>query len=408
MKYGALATFQSRDFQIARFQVSCWDDPSVWSVINGDPNLIFDDSVLVTASNPIGSYMNPRATITDRSSQFESSKRNFSGYISNELKLFGVLKTVVGLRMEKFDLFYTGQNSSGDNYNNENVIDKLDLFPTGNFIYQISENSNLRTSFSRTTARPSFKEASIAQIFDPLSNMTFVGNIDLKPTYIQNYDVRYEFFGEFSQMMAVSFFYKIFQDPIEMTYYESAPTNFTPNNFGSANVGGIEFEIRKNLKFVSERLKDLSFNINMSIIESRLTFSESEKARRESSKRTGETVGDYRTLQGQAPYLINSGINYSNPKTGIQTGLFYNVQGKTLEIVGDGFRPDVFRIPFHSLNFNFNKTFGKERKSTINIRANNLLGDVKESMVESYGTESLNFRLRNPGRIFSLGFKYRF
>ena len=407
-KYGALATFQTRDFQIARFQVSCWDDPSVWSVINGDPNLIFDSNVLVTESNPIGSYMNPRATITDRSSQFESSKRNFSGYISNELKLFGVLKTIVGLRMEKFDLFYTGQNSSGDNFNNENVINKVDLFPTGNFIFQMSENSNLRTSLTRTTARPSFKEASIAQIFDPLSNMTFVGNIDLNPTYIQNYDIRYEYFGKFSQMMAVSFFYKIFQDPIEMTYYESAPTNFTPKNFGSANVGGIEFEIRKNLQFVSERLRDLSFNVNMSIIESRLTFSESEKARRESSKRTGETVGDYRTLQGQAPYLINSGISYANPDKGIQTGIFYNVQGKTLEIVGDGFRPDVYRIPFHSLNFNLSKTFGKERKSTFNLRANNLLGDVKESMVESYGTEALNFRLRNPGRIFSLGFKYRF
>ena len=407
-KYGALATFQTRDFQIARFQVSCWDDPSVWSVINGDPNLIFDSNVLVTESNPIGSYMNPRATITDRSSQFESSKRNFSGYISNELKLFGVLKTIVGLRMEKFDLFYTGQNSSGDNFNNENVINKVDLFPTGNFIFQMSENSNLRTSLTRTTARPSFKEASIAQIFDPLSNMTFVGNIDLNPTYIQNYDIRYEYFGKFSQMMAVSFFYKIFQDPIEMTYYESAPTNFTPKNFGSANVGGIEFEIRKNLQFVCERLRDLSFNVNMSIIESRLTFSESEKARRESSKRTGETVGDYRTLQGQAPYLINSGISYANPDKGIQTGIFYNVQGKTLEIVGDGFRPDVYRIPFHSLNFNLSKTFGKERKSTFNLRANNLLGDVKESMVESYGTEALNFRLRNPGRIFSLGFKYRF
>ena len=113
--------------------------------------------------------------------------------------------------MEKFDLFYTGQNSSGDNFNNQNVINKLDLFPTGNFIYQISENSNLRTSFTRTTARPSFKEASIAQIFDPLSNMTFVGNIDLKPTYIQNYDVRYEFFGEFSQMIAVSFSIKYFK-----------------------------------------------------------------------------------------------------------------------------------------------------------------------------------------------------
>ena len=54
-------------------------------------------------------------------------------------------------------------------------------------------------------------------------------------------------------------------------------------------------------------------------------------------------MGDYRTLQGQAPYLINSGISYTNPDKGIQTGIFYNVQGKTLEIVGDGFRPDVYR-----------------------------------------------------------------
>ena len=108
----------------------------------------------------------------------------------------------MGLRMEKFDLFYTGQNSSGDNYNNENVIDKLDLFPTGNFIYQISENSNLRTSFSRTAARPSFKEASIAQIFDHI-NMT-CWKYWFKPTYIQNYDVDMNF-GDFSQMMAVSF-----------------------------------------------------------------------------------------------------------------------------------------------------------------------------------------------------------
>ena len=51
-----LATFQSRDFQQLDYVV---DNPSVWSVINGDPNLIFDDSVLVTDSNPIGSYSEP-------------------------------------------------------------------------------------------------------------------------------------------------------------------------------------------------------------------------------------------------------------------------------------------------------------------------------------------------------------
>ena len=41
----------------------------------------------------------------------------------------------------------------------------------------------------------------------------------------------------------------------------------------------------------------------------------------------GETLGTYVT-QGQAPFLINAGVNYANPD--IQTGIFYNVQGRTL------------------------------------------------------------------------------
>jgi hypothetical protein len=124
--------------------------------------------------------------------------------------------------------------------------------------------------------------------------------------------------------------------------------------------------------------------------------------------RTGESLGNYRTLQGQAPFLVNSGLNYSNPKKGIQTGLFYNIQGKTLEIVGTGFLPDVYTMPFNSLNFNFNKELGEEKKSSINFRINNILNDLKESKFESFNTEDLNFSLRNQGRLFSFGYNYKF
>ena len=111
-----------------------------------------------------------------------------------------------------FDLYYLDPIPVGIVLNENN---KLDLFPSVNIIYQVNENSNLRTSATRTTARPSFKEASIAQIYDPLSNMTFIGNIDIQPTYIQNYDLRYEYFGEYSQMFAFSLFYKNFTDPMK-------------------------------------------------------------------------------------------------------------------------------------------------------------------------------------------------
>jgi Outer membrane receptor proteins, mostly Fe transport len=253
-------------------------------------------------------------------------------YVSNEVKILGVLRTVIGLRVEKFDLYYTGKNSQQEiNYFKENVINKLDLFPTLNLIFTATENSNFRASATRTTARPSFREASIAEIYDPLSNMTFIGNINLKPSYIQNYDLRYEYYGEFSNLFAVSLFHKNFRDPIEMTYFESAPSNFTPKNLGTATVTGIELEIRKNLSRLTPILRDISININTSIINSRLIFSESEFNLRYNMLRVGEQIGDSRTLQGQAPFLINIGINYSNEDLGLQTGLFYNVQGKTLK-----------------------------------------------------------------------------
>ena len=77
-------------------------------------------------------------------------------------------------------------------------------------------------------------------------------------------------------------------------------------------------------------------------------------------------------------------------------------------MVGTGFFPDIYTIPFNSLNFNFNKTLGKDRRSTLNVRVNNILGDIKESMIQPFRADELHFRMRNPGRTISLGYKLRF
>jgi hypothetical protein len=410
IKFGVLSSYQVRDFEIGQYSISStYTSLNDWSNYNGVSDSLLSENNIWTVYNNQGTYINPNTTIFEEARRFNAEKTNVSGYISNETKILSLVRTIIGIRAEKFDLYYTGKNSQqGINFVRENVINKLDLFPTINLILQLNERSNLRSSATRTTARPSFKEASIAEIYDPLSNMTFIGNIDLKPSYIQNYDLRYEYYGNFSQMFAFSLFYKNFKDPIEMTYFESAPTNFTPKNLGSATLLGIELEIRKNLSFINEIFKNFTFNVNASFIDSKLSFSESEYNLRENMLRTGESLGKYRTLQGQAPFLVNSGLNYSNPKKGIQTGLFYNIQGKTLEIVGTGFLPDVYTMPFNSLNFNFNKELGEEKKSSINFRINNILNDLKESKFESFNTESLNFSLRNQGRLFSFGYNYKF
>ena len=209
-------------------------------------------------------------------------------------------------------------------------------------------------------------------------------------------------------MFAISGFYKDFKDPIELTFYESAPDQLTPRNLGNASVFGIEFEFRKSLGFLLKSLENLKFNINASYIESDLTMFEDEYNRRVNAARDGESIEKSRELQGQSPYLINAGLNYSDSEIGLQTGLFFNVQGETLEVVGTGIVPDVYTVPFNSLNFTFNKKLGEEKKSTVDIKVSNILNSKRKSVYQSYKASDKTFTQFNPGTEFSVGYSYNF
>ena len=45
------------------------------------------------------------------------------------------------------------------------------------------------TAYTQTLARPSFREISISQIYDPIQGRRYLGNINLKQTLIHNADV---------------------------------------------------------------------------------------------------------------------------------------------------------------------------------------------------------------------------
>ena len=404
-KFGFNQTIKQRDFSIDDFQFEI-SGQNIVADGNAD-NLLLTENIW-TPQTDQGSHL-VWGDLYEPANTFDATQNISAGYISNEFSVSEKLKAVVGLRAELFSAIYTGQNQAATEiFVDEKIIDKLDLFPSANFIYSLNDNSNLRVSYSRTTARPSFKEASKSQIFDPITNRLFIGNIDLEPSYISNFDIRTEFFGENSEMFAISGFYKDFKDPIELTFYESAPDQLTPRNLGNASVFGIEFEFRKSLGFLLNSLENLKFNINASYIESDLTMFEDEYNRRVNAARDGESIEKSRELQGQSPYLINAGFNYTDSEIGLQTGLFFNVQGETLEVVGTGIVPDVYTVPFNSLNFTFNKKLGEEKKSTVDIKVSNILNSKRKSVYQSYKASDKTFTQFNPGTEFSIGYSYNF
>ena len=408
MKYGVSYTFKYRDYEILRYQLRTKSLGNLGALTGNADELLSEDFVWNVVSDA-GTYYSGNY---EANNAYQGIQSNLAGYIHEEFSLNPLTKMVVGLRMERYDQFYTGVDQqeaaapgTGINYQWAPVLNNFNLFPTASLIYSVNENSNLRIGAFRTVARPSFKEKSAAQIEDVLTGITFIGNLDLVNTTISNLDFRYEYFFEGGQTIGLSGFYKYFENPIELVAYSAAaPSNFQPRNVGNARVAGIEFEMRKNLGFMG--MKHLELNSNFSYIYSSVTRDSVEYAARTASAREGEEISETRTMQGQSPYLINAGLSYNNPKNGWQGGLFYNVQGEKLYIVGVADNPDVFEVPFHSLNFNVLKNFGADRQYQLGFGVNNIMDDTRDRIFRSFNSHSPFFSTWAPGRTFKLSFRY--
>lgn len=420
-KTGFSYTFKERDYEILQYQLQFFGAQPAWS---GDPDEIFQDDNLYPA--PGTGYLQS-GNSTPNSNAYNSNVNYVAGYVSAEVSPFPRFKSIIGLRMEKYQQRHTGRDISfaqsngnaGNSLENDVVLDETDLFPSANFIYNLTERQNLRVSVSRTVARPSFKELSFAQILDPLSNRTFNGGLfaypgewdgNLQATYINNFDFRWELFMPAGQLFSVSAFYKRFSDPIELVRIRQAQTTneFQPRNVGDGTLIGMEIEVRKSLDIVSPSLNNFTWITNVTIAKTRLEMSEVEYNARNDFRKTGQEITDTREMAGQAPYVINAGVSYENYDTKMDAGLYYNVQGKTLTVVGGGLFPDVYSEPFHSVNFNLNKRFGAKENVSMNFSVNNILNDDREEFYNGFDAEPQYFSRRSPGRSFSVGVGYSF
>ncbi len=370
-------------------------------------------------------YISENGNGNPNPNEYSSNVNNIALYGSLEASPLYRLKVILGLRAEYFLQRHTGRNQQQTRVlDNELVLNSLDLFPSANFIYALTEDQNLRFSYFRSIARPSFKELSFAQILDPISNRTFNGGLlpytdvngnvvwdgNLTETRINNFDVRWEMYEENGGLVSFSGFVKLFDNAIELVRIPEAQTtsDFQPRNVGNGQVFGAEFEFIKSLGFIMPALKPLSFSGNITYVYSRIEMSDTEFEIRKAFEKEGQTIERTRAMAGQAPYIINAGFSYNNLETKLNIGAFYNVKGRTLEVVGGGLFPDVYTELFHSLNVTAGKSFGKDDKSTLSLKVSNVLNDVRESFYTSYEAQDQIFTRLAPGTEIALSYSYSF
>ena len=285
--------------------------------------------------------------ITNKSDKYTASADLYAGYAMFENAFAKRFKIVWGARFE-----YFRQQLSSFNYSNDTIkVDKKypTVLPSMNFIYSTTSKSNFRVSYSMTLARPEFREISPFSFYDFNTTFTITGFDSLNQTRIHNADIRYEYFFGKGQMAAVSLYYKYFKAPIEqvVTLKGADYTLFSFNNASFAHNGGVEFEFRKNLDFISKwkHWEDFMFTGNFSYIYSKIDL----------SSISSSTGASSRPLQGQSPFVINASATYRQPRLDLSFTIMYNQAGRRLAVVGTSDYPDMYENSRPLLDFQISK-----------------------------------------------------
>lgn len=287
-----------------------------------------------------------------------------AGYLALSLP-FGKLGIHAGVRFEHNDMELISNSRDYEKSESSRHYKTDDVFPSLNTTYKISDQHQVRLSYGRSINRPEFREvsSSVYYDFDLASNVQ--GNTELKNCYVDNLDLRYEWYPSRGELISLAVFYKHFDSPIEWAYTVAGGTDliYSYKNAKSANNYGVELDIRKNLGFIG--LKDFSWSFNGALIKSKVQF---EKGAKEED----------RPMQGQSPYLINTGIFYKNAPLKMDIALLYNRIGKRIIGVGrsegstgddsNSRVPHSYEMPRNTIDFSLAKKFGEHLELKLNVR----------------------------------------
>lgn len=166
---------------------------------------------------------------------------NIYAIYSQYANTFGKFNMLAGLRLEITDIDvdqYTANISFDKNYNN--------LFPSFHLSYELSESSELKTSYGRRISRPDFRSLNPFSGFSDDINL-FSGNPDLNPVFTNVAELGYSKNWDDISLDAIGYF-QYSEDIIQriptnsgMVNSENIPILITrPVNVGTENRYGIE------------------------------------------------------------------------------------------------------------------------------------------------------------------------
>lgn len=267
-------------------------------------------------------------------------------------------------------------------------IDETHTLPSAGLTYRPIDGLNLRAAYSKTIARPSFRELGYYVSVEPGSDDLVIGNPQLQLSGVESWDARVEYmWGDLGDLAALSLFFKTIQNPIESIVIRD-PTNFEGtegiyrtffNNPNDAKLRGIELEARKAIDFVGvDALEYLSIAGNFTYIDAEVARPAIEISR--AAGFFGVAPGDVEQFQGlaekrrlysQPEWIVNTDISFDHPDWGTKATLAFFGISDVLDSAGSAvfngsgvvaaLNLDRYVDSFYQLDLVVSQTFSFER-----------------------------------------------
>jgi outer membrane receptor protein involved in Fe transport len=361
LKFGGMNIWRDRSFAARSYMYTTagnyYNDLLATPISRLDPGQIFANQNI--SKNTF--FLNETTQGTDA---YTGSTRLNAAYALFDFKILSRLHFIGGARIEQFN---QKLNWVDKGLNKKIDTTYVDILPSVNLIYELTDKVNIRASASKTVSRPEFREYAPMAFYEINYNAIITGEPTLVRTQIYNYDVKFEYYPTAGQLFSVNPFYKNFINPVEASFNGGGTgiNSFSYINAPSAKSYGIEFEGRVNLSSVFSKtsnqfLKNLTVFANYSLIFSSVTLNDTAKTSYANSVNN-------RPLQGQSPYVFNMGVLYSNPKSKLDISLTANQIGRRLAFVNSAQEQLIWENSRFVIDMSISKTFFKKLQTKITV-----------------------------------------
>lgn len=366
-----------------------------------NPDAIFNqssiDNNIFELETGRGNASNPGAFVPFT---YRGKRQIYGGFGNIVYQLNDKLVASVGARLENIQQIVTyNTNIAQSAVDGASKLNRTYVLPSFNIKYNFNENSIFRVAGSQSYTFPQFKETAPFKYQD--INFSSQGNPDLNPSDNYNFDAKYEYYFNSSELITVTGFYKYIQNPIARSEIPSGGNTLTYLNVGDdASVYGLELEARKSLYEIEDKDLKIMGGVNTSFLVSNINLDQNSVAQFTS------TTSD---LEGATPFLLNADISINkkfNDNTFISSVVFNYFSERVYSVGTRGFENILEKgIPTLDLvsSYEFNKNY------SIKLKATNLLNpDFQLTRAGFNGGNNVVLSNYKKGVNLSLGFSYNF